>query len=154
MLCDEGVAECTRIFEGQGDGMSSCLPWIRERSFKFRRKGVGVNQQRWSADKLFRLIGCVYLCVAPMRFQWSKFLASSSFFWTVYLSYTILNMYRHRRCESWDGSTTKREYTFCEQGNPNLSSFFNFSINNSCLPHSFIVDFVLSSQLKDSGAKC
>jgi hypothetical protein len=134
MLCDEGVAECTRIFEGQGDGMSSCLPWIRERSFKFRRKGVGVNQQRWSADKLFRLIGCVYLCVAPMRFQWSKFLASSSFFWTLYLSYTILNMYRHRRCESWDGSTTKREYTFCEQGNPNLSSFFNFSINNSCLP--------------------
>jgi hypothetical protein len=89
-----------------------------------------------------------------MRFQWSKFLASSSFFWTVYLSYTILNMYRHRRCESWDGSTTKREYTFCEQGNPNLSSFFNFSINNSCLSHSFIVDFVLSSQLKDSGAKC
>ena len=64
---------------------------------------------------------------------------------------SFLSVYRHRGCERWDGSTTKREYTFCEQGNPNLSSFLNFSINNSCLPHSFMVDFVLSCQLKDSG---
>ncbi|KAL3578448.1 hypothetical protein D5086_019952 [Populus alba] len=81
-----GVAECTRIFEGQGDGMSSCLP-----EYERDPSSLGVNQQRWSADKLFRLIG-------------SK-LDSASF----------LSVYRHRGCERWDGSTTKREYTFCCQ---------------------------------------
>ncbi|KAJ6982108.1 hypothetical protein NC653_025272 [Populus alba x Populus x berolinensis] len=133
------VAECTRIFEGQGDGMSSCLP-----EYERDPSSLGVNQQRWSADKLFRLIGCVCLCVAPMRFQRSKFLASSSFFLFFLTvlpgskldSASFLSVYRHRGCERWDGSTTKREYTFCEQGNPNLSSFLNVSINNSCLPHS------------------